>query len=166
MGPRFRGDDIAIELKTTMPPAHDPSLTSHYVTDAFYRDLVEAIIEAISTGLPDQGGRGSQELRGLTNGLTGPDTARPHLPPTRSSPGLDPGAPARQPRPRHAPRSASLSAHRVEDQPEVSVTRELTASTWHCPPASRFSKDNDHAAKKQRFLGKLVEFFERYVGLA
>jgi type I restriction enzyme R subunit len=40
-----------------------------------------------------------------------------------------------------------------------------TALTRILPPASRFSKDNDHAAKKQRVLGKLVEFFERYVGL-
>jgi type I restriction enzyme R subunit len=41
-----------------------------------------------------------------------------------------------------------------------------TAITKILPPASRFSKDNNHAAKKQRVLGKLVEFFERYVGLA
>ncbi len=40
-----------------------------------------------------------------------------------------------------------------------------TAITRILPPASRFSKDNDHSAKKQRVLGKLVEFFERYVGL-
>ncbi|WP_107772244.1 type I restriction endonuclease subunit R [Nocardioides sediminis] len=40
-----------------------------------------------------------------------------------------------------------------------------TAITKILPPASRFSKDNDHSAKKQRVLGKLVEFFERYVGL-
>jgi hypothetical protein len=38
-----------------------------------YRDFVEAIIEAISTGLPDQGlGRGSQDVRGLTHGLFAP----------------------------------------------------------------------------------------------
>lgn len=40
-----------------------------------------------------------------------------------------------------------------------------TAITKILPPASRFSKDNSHAAKKQRVLGKLIEFFERYVGL-
>ena len=40
-----------------------------------------------------------------------------------------------------------------------------TAITKILPPASRFSKDNNHSAKKQRVLGKLVEFFERYVGL-
>ena len=40
-----------------------------------------------------------------------------------------------------------------------------TAITKILPPASRFSKDNNHAAKKQRVLGKLIEFFERYAGL-
>lgn len=47
-----------------------------------------------------------------------------------------------------------------------SVPTAGTAITKILPPASRFSKDNDHAAKKQRVLGKLVEFFERYSGLA
>ena len=41
-----------------------------------------------------------------------------------------------------------------------------TAITKILPPASRFSKDNNHAAKKGRVLGKLIEFFERYAGLA
>ncbi|MCA1982959.1 type I restriction endonuclease subunit R [Nocardioides nematodiphilus] len=41
-----------------------------------------------------------------------------------------------------------------------------TAITRILPPASRFSKDNNHAAKKGRVLGKLIEFFERYAGLA
>ena len=45
------------------------------------------------------------------------------------------------------------------------VPRTGTAITKILPPASRFSKGNDHAAKKQRVLGKLVDFFERYVGL-
>lgn len=40
-----------------------------------------------------------------------------------------------------------------------------TAITTILPPASRFSKDNDHSAKKQRVLAKLVSFFERYFGL-
>ncbi|MDH2414333.1 type I restriction endonuclease subunit R [Nocardioides sp. CER19] len=40
-----------------------------------------------------------------------------------------------------------------------------TAVTKILPPASRFSKDNNHAAKKQRVLGKLIEFFERFAGL-
>jgi len=40
-----------------------------------------------------------------------------------------------------------------------------TAVTKILPPASRFSKGNDHGAKKQRVLGKIVEFFERYAGL-
>ena len=40
-----------------------------------------------------------------------------------------------------------------------------TAITRILPPASRFSKDNNHAAKKQRVVGKLIEFFERYAGL-
>ena len=40
-----------------------------------------------------------------------------------------------------------------------------TAITRILPPASRFSRGNDHAVKKQRVLGKLVEFFERYAGL-
>jgi type I restriction enzyme R subunit len=40
-----------------------------------------------------------------------------------------------------------------------------TSITKILPPASRFSKDNNHSAKKQRVLAKLVEFFERYVGL-
>jgi replicative DNA helicase len=41
-----------------------------------------------------------------------------------------------------------------------------TAVTKILPPASRFSKKNNHADKKQRVLGKLVDFFERYAGLA
>ena len=40
-----------------------------------------------------------------------------------------------------------------------------TAITRILPPASRFSKDNDHAIKKQRVLDKLTEFFDRYFGL-
>lgn len=47
-----------------------------------------------------------------------------------------------------------------------SVPTTGTAITKILPPASRFSRDNNHAAKKQRVLEKLVEFFERYVGLA
>ncbi len=46
-----------------------------------------------------------------------------------------------------------------------SVPMAGTAITKILPPASRFSKDNNHAAKKQRVLGKLIEFFERYAGL-
>ena len=41
-----------------------------------------------------------------------------------------------------------------------------TAITRILPPASRFSKDNVHATKKQRVLEKLTEFFDRYFGLA
>jgi type I restriction enzyme R subunit len=37
-----------------------------------------------------------------------------------------------------------------------------TAITRILPPVSRFSKDNDHAARKQRVLSKVGAFFERY----
>nr|WP_115924177.1 hypothetical protein [Calidifontibacter indicus] len=47
-----------------------------------------------------------------------------------------------------------------------SVPTAGTAITRVLPPASRFSQDNNHAAKKQRVLSKLIEFFERYAGLA
>ncbi|HQN64809.1 MAG TPA: type I restriction endonuclease subunit R [Methylophilus sp.] len=40
-----------------------------------------------------------------------------------------------------------------------------TAVTKILPPVSRFSKDNNHAIKKQTVLEKLVAFFERYFGL-
>lgn len=40
-----------------------------------------------------------------------------------------------------------------------------TAITKILPPVSRFSKDNDHARKKQTVLEKLAAFFERYFGL-
>jgi type I restriction enzyme R subunit len=40
-----------------------------------------------------------------------------------------------------------------------------TSITKILPPASRFSKDNNHAAQKGRVLAKLIEFFERYAGL-
>lgn len=33
------------------------------------------------------------------------------------------------------------------------------------PPVSRFSKNNNHSAKKQTVLEKLAAFFERYFGL-
>jgi type I restriction enzyme R subunit len=46
-----------------------------------------------------------------------------------------------------------------------SVPTTGTAITRILPPASRFSKGNDHGAKKQRVLGKLIDFFERYTGL-
>lgn len=41
-----------------------------------------------------------------------------------------------------------------------------TAITKILPPVSRFSKNNNHAAKKQTVLDKLMVFFERYFGLA
>jgi type I restriction enzyme R subunit len=41
-----------------------------------------------------------------------------------------------------------------------------TAITRVVPPVSRFSKSNDHAAKKQTALDKLRAFFERYFGLS
>ncbi len=41
-----------------------------------------------------------------------------------------------------------------------------TAITKILPPVSRFSKTNDHSAKKQAVLDKLAAFFERYFGLA
>jgi type I restriction enzyme R subunit len=41
-----------------------------------------------------------------------------------------------------------------------------TAITKILPPVSRFSKNNNHSAKKQTVLGKLAAFFERYFGLA
>ncbi|KIF62917.1 DEAD/DEAH box helicase [Pseudomonas fluorescens] len=40
-----------------------------------------------------------------------------------------------------------------------------TAITKILPPVSRFSRNNEHAAKKQAVLGKLAVFFERYFGL-
>jgi type I restriction enzyme R subunit len=40
-----------------------------------------------------------------------------------------------------------------------------TAITRVLPPASRFSPDGEHGAKKQRVLTKLGEFFERFFGL-
>lgn len=41
-----------------------------------------------------------------------------------------------------------------------------TAITKILPPASRFSAENNHAAKKQAVLDKLAAFFERFFGLA
>ena len=41
-----------------------------------------------------------------------------------------------------------------------------TAITKILPPVSRFSKNNNHSAKKQTVLEKLAAFFERYFGLA
>jgi len=40
-----------------------------------------------------------------------------------------------------------------------------TAITKILPPVSRFSKNNNHSAKKQSVLEKLAAFFERYFGL-
>ncbi|MDR1276220.1 MAG: type I restriction endonuclease subunit R [Candidatus Accumulibacter sp.] len=40
------------------------------------------------------------------------------------------------------------------------------AITKILPPVSRFSRNNEHSAKKQAVLDKLVAFFERYFGLA
>ncbi len=40
-----------------------------------------------------------------------------------------------------------------------------TAITKILPPVSRFSKNNNHSAKKQSVLDKLAAFFERYFGL-
>jgi type I restriction enzyme R subunit len=40
-----------------------------------------------------------------------------------------------------------------------------TAITRVLPPASRFSPDGEHGAKKQRVLARLSEFFERFFGL-
>lgn len=40
-----------------------------------------------------------------------------------------------------------------------------TAITKILPPVSRFSKSNNHSAKKQTVLEKLAAFFERYFGL-
>ncbi len=40
-----------------------------------------------------------------------------------------------------------------------------TAITKILPPVSRFSKNNDHAVKKQTVLDKLSAFFERFFGL-
>ena len=41
-----------------------------------------------------------------------------------------------------------------------------TAITKILPPVSRFSKNNNHAAKKQSVLDKLRVFFERFFGLS
>lgn len=41
-----------------------------------------------------------------------------------------------------------------------------TAITKVLPPVSRFSKDKNHSAKKQRVIQKLGEFFERFFGLS
>ncbi len=40
-----------------------------------------------------------------------------------------------------------------------------TAITKVLPPVSRFSKDKNHSAKKQRVIQRLGEFFERFLGL-
>lgn len=40
-----------------------------------------------------------------------------------------------------------------------------TATTMVLPPASRFSKDKNHSAKKKRVIEKLRVFFERFFGL-
>ncbi len=40
-----------------------------------------------------------------------------------------------------------------------------TAVTRILPPVSRFSKNNEHAARKQAVLARLAIFFERYFGL-
>ncbi len=40
-----------------------------------------------------------------------------------------------------------------------------TAITKILPPTSRFSKNSDHANKKQKVLDRLVAFFERYFGI-
>ncbi|MGO2140770.1 MAG: type I restriction endonuclease subunit R [Leucobacter sp.] len=40
-----------------------------------------------------------------------------------------------------------------------------TAITKVLPPVSRFSKDKNHSAKKQRVIQRLGEFFERFFGL-
>ena len=41
-----------------------------------------------------------------------------------------------------------------------------TAITKILPPVSRFSKNNNHATKKQSVLDKLRAFFERFFGLS
>lgn len=46
-----------------------------------------------------------------------------------------------------------------------SIPETGTAITQILPPVSRFSKNNNHAAKKQAVLDKLATFFERYFGL-
>src|SRR5690606_23033138 len=40
-----------------------------------------------------------------------------------------------------------------------------TAITKVLPPASRFSEDGGHGAKKQRVIEKLGAYFERFLGL-
>ncbi|MGH3341422.1 MAG: type I restriction endonuclease subunit R, EcoR124 family [Carbonactinosporaceae bacterium] len=40
-----------------------------------------------------------------------------------------------------------------------------TAVTRVLPPVSRFAAGNNHAAKKQRVIEKLMTFFDRYFGL-
>jgi hypothetical protein len=40
-----------------------------------------------------------------------------------------------------------------------------TAITRILPPMSRFTRNNNHSAKKQTVLDKLTAFFERYFGL-
>jgi type I restriction enzyme R subunit len=47
-----------------------------------------------------------------------------------------------------------------------SISATGTAITKILPPVSRFSKNNNHAIKKQTVLDKLSAFFERYFGLA
>ncbi|MGH8456168.1 MAG: type I restriction endonuclease subunit R, EcoR124 family, partial [Stenotrophobium sp.] len=47
-----------------------------------------------------------------------------------------------------------------------SISATGTAITKILPPVSRFSKSNNHSAKKQAVLDKLAAFFERYFGLA
>jgi type I restriction enzyme, R subunit len=78
-----------------------------------------------------------------------------------------------------AERDAELDSLITDENLKVEETRQFieyafrdgaiptagTAITRILPPTSRFSKDNDHASKKQRVLDKLAEFFDRYFGL-
>lgn len=45
------------------------------------------------------------------------------------------------------------------------ITTTGTAVTRILPPASRFSKTNNHEQLKDRVLAKLQAFFDRYAGL-
>lgn len=62
-------------------------------------------------------------------------------------------------------KSTEARAFVTEAFRDGSVPTTGTAITKILPPASRFSKGNDHGAKKQRVLGRLIDFFERYAGL-
>ncbi len=87
----------------------------------------------------------------------------------RGMAGVRPRQAHRGPRPDHRGRGsrrrcdARLRRQRFRDG---AVPTSGTAITRVLPAVSRFSKNNDHATKKQTVLDRLGAFFERYFGLS